>query len=455
MKDKQFENERQGNGWLERVAEQSWEPELLISGLAIYATVQLPDVFESALYYYQYNLQTSDGFIDLGLPSVIIASSVTAIKLLNYAFILHFIIRAFWVGLIGLNSVFPKGIQYDKLQYSDLYKKEMAKRIGQSGDFLKGADRLASVIFSVAFTVVLLLFAIGFVYSIFFVLMNISKVILPEDVYDIYSKILYGVLITFFLLGALLTPILNMERFRSKEKFARLHLKITWYLSVAIFPFVLRPLQYLMLNFLSNIPLKKFYLFAGVFFVFFMGMNLNNILKYGGVNFFNPRSYYSEFSNTGVLNQNFYESSFDDFQIKSPLIDDPIQKAGSYLPIFIPYPKKLDLKLEVFCNFEAPADTLYRFERRNLANEMRLECMNGFYSFSVNDSIALAGNLLFHSNRLTGQKGFAGNYYLPASLEQGQYVFNIRQAIVDESDAFRDSIGRMKEYDFDIPFWIE
>lgn len=455
MSDEHFENEEQGKGWLERVAEQSWEPELLISGLAIFATSQLPEVFESALYYYQYNLQTGDGFIDLGLPSVIIASSVTAIKLLNYAFILHFVVRAFWVGLIGLNSVFPRGIQYEKLQYSDIYKKEMEKRIGQSGDFLMGADRLASVIFSVAFTVVLLLFAIGFIYSIFFVLMNISKVILPEDVYDIYSTILYAILIVFFLGAAILTTVLNMERFRSKEKIARFHFKITWYLSVAIFPFVLKPLQFLMLNFMSNIPMKKYYTFAAVFFVFFMGTMMLNTLKYGNVNPFNSRNYFISFSNTGVLDQNYYTNSFDDDFIRNPMIDEPIQKAGSYVPVFIPYPKKLDEKLDSFCDFEEPADTLYRFERRALRNEYRLECVNDLFSVSVNDTIPITGELLFNTHQLTGQKGFAGNYYLPDSLIQGQYILSIRQAIVDDFDAYRDSIGRMLIYDANIPFWIE
>jgi hypothetical protein len=48
MSDDHFEDEKQGKGWLKRVAEQSWEPELLISGLAIFATLQLPDIFESA-----------------------------------------------------------------------------------------------------------------------------------------------------------------------------------------------------------------------------------------------------------------------------------------------------------------------------------------------------------------------------------------------------------------------
>ena len=31
--------------WLKYVSEQSWEPELLISGLAIFATLNLPDLF--------------------------------------------------------------------------------------------------------------------------------------------------------------------------------------------------------------------------------------------------------------------------------------------------------------------------------------------------------------------------------------------------------------------------
>ncbi len=455
MSENHFENEQQGKGWLERVAEQSWEPELLISGLAIFATSQIPDFLESALYYYQYNLQTSDSFIDVGLPSMITAVSVTAVKMLNYAFILHFIIRAFWVGLIGLNSVFPKGIQYQKLQYSDTYKKEMEKRIGHSGDFLMGADRLASVIFSVAFTVVLLLVAIGFVYAVFFVLMNISKVILPENVYDIYSKILYTILLIFFLGGAILTTVLNLKRFRENEKIARYHFKLTWYLSVAIFPFVLKPLQFLMMSFMSNIPMKKYYTFSLVLFVVFMGMMMSNMLKYGGLNLFNSRAFDSDFSVVGVYDQNYYETSFEGRFIESPIINKPFQESGHYIPIFIPYPKMLDEKLNSFCEVEDPDDELKRFQRRNQTNLSRLECINSFFSISVNEDIPLVGELLFNSHRLTNQRGFAGNYLLPDSLNPGLYSLNIRQAIVDDFDAERDSIGRMRIYDANIPFWIE
>jgi hypothetical protein len=455
MSDEHFENEKEGKGWLNRVAEQSWEPELLISGLAIYATLQLPEVFESALYYYQYNLQTSNGFIDMGLPTVIIASVVNAIKLLNYAFILHFIIRAFWVGVIGLNSVFPKGIQYDKLQYSGFYQKEMEKRIGQSGDFLMATDRLASVIFSVTFTVSLLLFAIGFLYSVFFLFMNVMKMILPENIYEIYSSIFLGLLFSVLILVAVLSVVLNMERFRSNEKITKWHFLISWYSSTTLFPFVFKPFQYLLLNFMSNIPLKKYYTYSALFFLAFMCMLLVSTVKYSGIDTFTTRSYFSTRSFEGVYNNNNYDVSLTADRVNYPVMDKKIYEAGSYAEVFLPYPKMLDTKLKAFCELEEPADSLFRFERRAIANKTRLACVNEYFSFALNDSLPLNSELMFTTYLKTDQHGFGGKLWLDDTLNIGKYTFNIRNAIVDEMDERRDSIGRLLVYEFDIPIWIE
>ena len=75
--------------WLQRVAEQSWEPELLISGVAIYATIQLPAFVREFYQYYRYNLQLDTGFIDELMPIIVVGVALTALKVLSFAFIFH------------------------------------------------------------------------------------------------------------------------------------------------------------------------------------------------------------------------------------------------------------------------------------------------------------------------------------------------------------------------------
>jgi len=455
MSEEHVEDEKQGKGWLQRVAEQSWEPELLISGLAIFATSQLPDFIIRGWYYYDFNLKTDATFIDEMIPILITGAVISAIEILYFAFILHFVIRAFWVGMIGLNSVFPKGIQYQKLQVSEYYKAEMEKRLGHSKDFLLATDKAASVIFSVAFSIVMLLTSIGLLYLIFFVLMNITKLFMSEAVFDVYTDIMFGILLVFFISMAIAGVVLSLKRFRENPIAAEWHFKFSWFGSHLIYPLFVKPINHLILIFVSNIPLKKYHSINAVLMGIFFVMLIFRMLTILDVQLFNSRDYFVEFSDVSVLNTSQYMDTFTGEYVREPMLEEKTVESGSFLGLYIPYPKMMDMKLSAVCDYEEPADSLYRFERRAMLNEARIECANQFFSFSIDDSVTLESDLLFSEHPVTKQNGYYSKFKLPDSLDSGKYLFNIRQAIADDIDARRDSIGRLKEYDFDIPFWIE
>lgn len=455
MSEEQLENEKQAKGWLERVAEQSWEPELLISGLAIFATSQLPEYIMKGWYYYDFNLKVSDSFIDEMIPILITSAVISAIEILYFAFIIHFVIRAFWVGMIGLNSVFPKGIQYQKLQVSEYYKVEMEKRLGNTKEFLLATDKAASIIFSVAFSIVMLLTSIVLLYLVFFLLMNITKLLMSESVFEIYTMVMLAILIIFFLIMGVAGIVLNMQKYRENPKTAEIHFKFTWFGSHIIYPLFVRPINHLILIFISNIPLKKYHTVNAILMAIFFVMLIFRMLSVMDVHLFNSRDFYIEFSEVSVMNTDRYLESFKGEYVRDPMLDKKVIESGSLLGVYIPYSKMLDTKLSAICDFEEPADSLYRFERRALLNQSRIDCANQFYSFSIDDSLRLTSDLMFSKHTTTGQPGYYSKFNVPDTLVSGMYMFNVRQAIADDVDAHRDSIGRLKEYDFDIPFWIE
>lgn len=456
MKEGKTEGTGSQRNWLKRVAEQSWEPELLISGLAIYATSQLPDILKSGLEYYTFNLQSGVGFFDQALPLTIYGSFTTALEFLNFAFILHFVIRAFWVGLIGLNSVFDKGIQYEKLEYSNFYKNEVKKRIGNSEDFLIAVDRLASVIFSIAFAVVLMLISISFMYFVFFMLINVMKVFLSESAYEIYSDILYITLLVIILSAALLSLILNMKRFRENEKIARFHFRLTWGMSLVIFPFILKPIQYLLLTYMSNMPLKKYIGYMGVFFVFFFAMMLRTSLTEADDRFFDARDYYTTLSTSGNFVPEQYESELiEGIMISEPVISSPVIQRGEFMSLFIPYSKLLDSKLDGFCRIEEPADSLFRFEKRDILNREYLSCANSFFTLLVNERDTVETDLLFTEHRKTEQPGYQSFLHIDDRFVTGKNILHIKRASVDKADAHRDSLGRPLIFESKIPLWVK
>lgn len=256
--------------WLKYVSEQSWEPELLISGLAIFATLNLPDIFTYAYKYYQFNLQSGTGIFDEVLPLLVYGLFITSSYVLAAAFITHFVVRAFWVGFIGLISVYKDGVIYEKLPYSDLYKKRMEKELGDSDSLAERLDNISSLIYSIAFSLVLIMVGTAIIYTGVFLLYNVSKLLIDQAVFDTYASVLYYLFIVIAVIYVTAILVLNMERFRSNEKLARWHLKLTFNANKVILPLVYRPLQFIQLTFLSNMTSTRFASYYGVIFVGFL-----------------------------------------------------------------------------------------------------------------------------------------------------------------------------------------
>ena len=137
--------------WMQEVASRSFEPELLISGAAIYLTSNVPSLIEWSFDYYTQNLLSDVDALDAALPLLIYGFLKSNAYILIFTFLIHFIMRAFWVGMIGLISVYPDDIQYDKIKNFDAYFKSFFKeKLGKTEDFIIRLDKRCSVIFSSA-----------------------------------------------------------------------------------------------------------------------------------------------------------------------------------------------------------------------------------------------------------------------------------------------------------------
>ncbi|MBO6523694.1 MAG: hypothetical protein JJ971_07720 [Balneolaceae bacterium] len=441
--------------WLQRVAEQSWEPELLISGLAIYATIQIPQFVMDFYQYYRYNLQLDTGFIDELMPMLVVGVMLTALKVLNFAFIFHFIVRAFWVGLVGLRSVFSDGIQYDKLEYSEFYRSEMKKRLGNQDSFLLATDRLASVIFSIAFLFVLYMFGVGFLYAVFFLLMNGVKLLVSEEIFDLYSTVILISTAVLLIGVSIVSLVLNTKKYREQEKFARYHFNLTWYASLVFYPFIYKPIQFLILSFASNLPKKKNQIYGMIFFALFMAIFMSSTFELMNVNLVEARDFYSSRSSESTLVAENYESEFDGKFFEKASISSPYLKKGEYFSLFIPYNKMLDRKLGKYCDEAAPADSLNRYERRKLTNQQNIECANQFFSVTINREDTLESDFLFYNHHRTGQAGFRSTYMLSDTLNSGRYELGVYRPVIDKADTERDSLDRLLSYEVEIPFWIQ
>ena len=103
--------------WMKILEKQSWQAELVISGAAIFGSLQLPEainrLIDQGIYYISDMTSTVVGV------ALFYLMAVAVILIAN--FIIHFILRALWIGMLGLVSVFPNGINYKFESYSEDY----------------------------------------------------------------------------------------------------------------------------------------------------------------------------------------------------------------------------------------------------------------------------------------------------------------------------------------------
>ncbi len=147
MEHKQSEEHRTAESdAMERLRDRTDELELIISGLTIFALFSMPGwLFD----------KISDIYTHLS-TSLVIAGTVTTTLLagvsyvLAVCFVVHLMARAYWVGLIGLRTVFPEGINWSNTPgLGPLSRRYYRDTLPDLDTVIQKTDRLASSLFAV------------------------------------------------------------------------------------------------------------------------------------------------------------------------------------------------------------------------------------------------------------------------------------------------------------------
>lgn len=130
----------------------TFELEMLVSGAALVGVVQL--------------LGASDGWLRAAMaadgstrfvPFLVVVLAKVLLYALTGTFVIHLAARAYWVGLIGLDSVFPGGPRWERLKMSGPYRRsELARTIARPRAIAARIDNVASTLFSAGFLLALL-----------------------------------------------------------------------------------------------------------------------------------------------------------------------------------------------------------------------------------------------------------------------------------------------------------
>ena len=147
MQDNEPETHRRAESdAMDRLRDRTDELELIISGLTIFALFSIPGwLFD----------RVADVYTHLS-TSLVIASTVGSSLLagtcygLAACFVVHLMARAYWVGLIGLRTVFPDGINWNRTPgLGPLSRRYYRETLPDIDTVIRNTDRLASSLFAV------------------------------------------------------------------------------------------------------------------------------------------------------------------------------------------------------------------------------------------------------------------------------------------------------------------
>ncbi len=127
----------------------TFEMELLISGVVVFALLQVPPHIHRAL-----DLLTAT--LHGALRSLVIYGYVYGLLMLTALiafFVLHLGLRAYWIGLVGLESVFPDGINWNQISLGPYSRNNLKRSLRPLPAHIERLDDLCSLVFSFAFLI--------------------------------------------------------------------------------------------------------------------------------------------------------------------------------------------------------------------------------------------------------------------------------------------------------------
>lgn len=138
----------------------TWEVELLISSVAVFAMLQLPGWLDDRMFALEPRIGSE--WRAVLLLSYLYSKSAAVVLAVTFA--IHLLLRAQWIALVGMHSVYPHGVRLERLRMGPIQRAIEEERPVSTADAIERADNRASVLFAIGVSTA---FIIGFV-CIFF-----------------------------------------------------------------------------------------------------------------------------------------------------------------------------------------------------------------------------------------------------------------------------------------------
>lgn len=420
---------------LDKLQQESWQLELLISGFAIFGLFTSLEPLING-----HNRAVAlESFTKYLFPVAIISCQVLIINL-----IIHVVLRGLWIGAIGLRYVSGE-IDYDSLNYKKRFTEYLKWKVGSFDKYIGTLENYCSILFAVTFL------SLFYIISLFMFLL----IVLFGGLFFIESG-LFSEMVAFNLLGLFAIFILFLALIifidfvtqgylKKKEWTSFLYFPLYKVFSVITLSFLYRPLVY---NFLDNKFGKKLlFILLPVYALTFYLSTVNSVRS----NYVNNTSY----SSLNFANSNNYLNSLEDNQyirraaIQSKVID------RAFLKVFIPFIKDIEdivinqnLDLKSVEDNRGFSSSLFSSKKRDMSKDsiksIYLKAFKKAYILKIDDLFIDSDFLITEIN---GQLGFEAFFPLK-NIAEGIHLLKISRLVKSKKTKNIET-----ENVIEIPFW--
>lgn len=420
---------------LDKLQQESWQLELLISGFAIFG---LFTSLEPLRIYHQ-EAVASESYTKFFYLVAGLSCKVLIINL-----IIHVVLRGLWIGAIGLRYV-SGDIDYDSLNYKKRFTNHLKNKVGSFDKYIGNLENYCSILFAVTF---LYLFYIISFFTLFLVFFLAGALFVDSGIFpEILGFGLLGIFSFFFFSLCLIVFIdfVTQGYLKKKEWTSFLYLPLYKVFSVLTLSFLYRPLVY---NFLDNkFGRKLLFILFPIYIVAFYLSTVNNV-----------RSNYivhDAYSSKNYTNNINYLNTLEEGQyIRKAAIESKVIST-SYLQVFIPFRKNMeDIILDQNKNL-APIKDRRGFRSNlfssdvsdKLKDSLQSNYLNAFkntYHLKIDELYVASDFLISEKNHQLGLETV-----IPLkNIEEGKHLLHVSRFITSKKTK-----GLEKENVIQIPFW--
>lgn len=391
--------------WLKRLQYDSWEPEILISGIVIYGLFKIfPSVEDLGIYLNNYGGKfMTQGNVD---DNIIILVEIS-LSWLIAGFIIHLLLRSIWVAYIGLSYLHNGNIDVKKLKYKERFTKQISKRF-QYESLIEKLEKACSSVFSLSFLFFMNVLGFIFLFTLLGIFLFIALKLFPEQTdYSILSVIL----VTLFLINIIDYLTLGL-------------LKRLPYVNKIYYPI------YKFISFITLAPLYKniyysfiliykkrtviFFLVGFILITAFSYVNKSTTLYSGTLlkpfenkeNVLKPENYLDQYG--GKISEKLW--------IPSQTIN------SNYLEAFVVHTSKWEQdKIKPLCQYDKQVKA-----NPKQKDSIKITCLKKFYQLKI-DGVNVKADAFYSTNKITNQDGlkhFIDISHLSKGVHEIQLFYN-------------------------------